>query len=31
MARIGTSDEALLDLGLKWVRYQWFGMDINAQ
>jgi Fe-S-cluster containining protein len=26
---IGTSDEALLDLGLKWVRYQLFGMDMN--
>jgi Fe-S-cluster containining protein len=29
MENIGTGDEALLDLGLKWVRYQWFGMDMD--
>lgn len=29
MENMGTSDEALLDLGLKWVCYQLFGMDMN--
>lgn len=27
---IGTSDVALLDLGLKWVIYQWFGRDMGT-
>lgn len=30
MQNIGTKDEALLDLGVKWVRYQLFGMDMNG-
>lgn len=30
MENIATKDEALLDLGVKWVRYQLFGMDMNG-